>query len=264
MDSGTGGHPLEPSRSGPWSNSPNAVAEDQRVAPPSEDHSGSVAREPVFRAPLALILLIAALLAAFALQSITGVDAGAARFGFAPADLGRGAWDRLITAQFVHGGWGHVLMNTLGALAFGAPVARLFGSGLRGVAAFFAFYLCCGALACLGYALVHSGSETLVVGASGGISALMGAASRLIGLRLDGAGERLLPFRSSTVLGMAAAWLAVNALIGWLGVSPGVGAAPVAWEAHLFGYGAGLLLIWPTARALGRLRPDLVSPGIHD
>jgi len=46
----------------------------------------------------------------------------------------------------------------------------------------------------------------------------------------------------------------VNLLIAVFGFAPGMEAVAVAWEAHLFGYAAGLLLIGPVFWALGRLR----------
>jgi membrane associated rhomboid family serine protease len=57
---------------------------------------------------------------------------------------------------------------------------------------------------------------------------------------------------SAPVIGMGAAWVIVNLLVGVLGVAPGMGDAQVAWEAHLFGYAAGLLLIGPAGWALRR------------
>ena len=80
----------------------------------------------------------------------------------------------------------------------------------------------------------------------------MGAASRLADRRLAAERGRVLaPFLSRTVIGMAAAWGLVNLLIGFTGMDVGQGAQPVAWQAHLFGYAAGLFLAAPIARAAG-------------
>ena len=54
-----------------------------------------------------------------------------------------------------------------------------------------------------------------------------------------------------TVLGMAAAWAIVNVLLGVSGLTPGAVGIPVAWQAHLAGYAAGVLLIGPFARLAG-------------
>jgi membrane associated rhomboid family serine protease len=48
-------------------------------------------------------------------------------------------------------------------------------------------------------------------------------------------------------------WVVVNLLIAFTGLDVGQGSQPVAWEAHLFGYAAGLLLIGSIARAAGAL-----------
>src|SRR5205085_5386991 len=40
----------------------------------------------------------------------------------------RGRWGGLITALFVHGNWPHAIFNALFLLAFGTPIARLFGA----------------------------------------------------------------------------------------------------------------------------------------
>jgi membrane associated rhomboid family serine protease len=171
--------------------------------------------------------------------------------GLSARGLRAGRWWTLVSVVVVHGGWTHAMLNALGVLAFGAPVARRLGRGAMGVAWFLGFYLVCGALASLGYVLVHWNGAELLVGASGAISGLMGASSRLLDRDPSGRGSGFAPFFSRTVVGMALAWGVINALmaVGWVDVGAG---APVAWEAHLFGYGAGLLLIAPWSRIAGR------------
>jgi membrane associated rhomboid family serine protease len=190
----------------------------------------------------------ASILALYALQSLAGAADGVAlRFGFSPADLAAGRWGGLVTALFVHAGWAHAILNAVAALAFGAPVARLLGtSAWRGLA-FFAFYLVCGVIGSLGFAVLHLGSTAVLVGASGAVAGLMGAASRLV----ERAG-RLAPFASRTVIGMGVSWIVVNLLLAVFGFTAVSGGAPIAWEAHLFGYAAGLLAIGPVAHLLRR------------
>ena len=148
--------------------------------------------------------------------------------------------------MFLHGSWPHVLMNSVAIVAFGPPAARLMGTGPRGAAAFFAFYLLCGALAGLGFLAADPHDVNPVVGASGAVSGLLGAASRLI----EGHGQ-IGPIFGRTVLGMAAAWAIVNVVLGVSGLTPGAMGMPVAWQAHLAGYAAGVLLIGPFARLAG-------------
>ncbi|HZZ89435.1 MAG TPA: rhomboid family intramembrane serine protease, partial [Caulobacteraceae bacterium] len=149
--------------------------------------------------------------------------------------------------QFLHGSWLHVIMNSVGVLAFGPPAARLFGTDARGGAAFLAFYLVCGVLAGLGYLLVAGGDGDGAVGASGAVSGLMGAAARIIqGRGLIGS------IFGRTTLTIAAAWVIVNVVFGVSGLTPGAEGVPVAWQAHLAGLAAGLLLVGPFARLAGR------------
>ncbi len=89
-------------------------------------------------------------------------------------------------------------------------MARLFGRRAAGVFAFFLFYLLCGALSCLGFAAVHPDGSAPLIGASGAVSGLMGAASRL----LDRPEGGLSPFTGSRVVSMAAAWITINVVVG--------------------------------------------------
>ncbi len=206
----------------------------------------NVEREPLFRAPWPVVALLAVLIAAYAGQSHLGTDAVAMRFGFSAQTLARGRLAPLVMSLFLHGGWPHVLVNSAFILAFGAPVARRFGLGPRGALAFYGFYLACGVLSNLGFAVLHPTSGAVVVGASGAASGLMAAASRLMTR-----GPGLAPLGSPPVLGMAGAWLAGNLILalvthlGGAGLVPGTGGAPVAWEAHLAGYAVGLILFGP-------------------
>ena len=221
-------------------------------------------REPFTRAPWPALLLAASILAVFALQSFRGdVDGWNERFGLRPRDLFSGqGFAALVTALWSHASWAHAGLNAVFALAFGAPVARLFGGGLRGVALFLAFYLIGGVLASLGFALVHLGGEVVLVGASGAVSALTGAATRLIGANLGrdpsdpAAPIRLASFTSSGVVGMSFAFITSNLILGFIGIDLGQGDAPLAWEAHVAGFAAGILLISPFARLIARPAPS--------
>lgn len=204
----------------------------ERIEPPSE---------PALRAPWPAMVLTLALVGLYLLQ---GEPSGAAdRYGFSPAEFEAGDRAGLVTALFVHGSWTHVLLNALGTLAFGAPVARLFGKGVAAAAIFLIFFLVCGVGANLVFAALHPLSYAPLIGASGAVSGLMGAASRLIEQR-----NRLAPFTSRVVIGMGAAMLIVNLLIALVGLEAVSGDAAIAWEAHLAGYAIGLLLIGPAAR----------------
>jgi membrane associated rhomboid family serine protease len=203
-------------------------------------------REPLLKAPWTILVLSVGLICLYVLQLVALSDADVKRLALSPAALRAGHWETLFTSLFLHGSWAHVLINSVAALAYGPPVARLFGTNLRGAIVFAAFYLVCGALAGLGYVALNLKDQSILVGASGAISGLLGAASRLI----QGHG-RIGPMLGSTVIGMAAAWTIVNAVLGVSGMTPGAGHMQVAWQAHVVGYAAGVLVIGAFARLAG-------------
>ncbi len=203
-------------------------------------------REPMFNAPWTIVALPALLIALYAGQSMFLGDAQVGRWALTWAALKVGRWETLLTCMFLHASWAHVLMNSVAIVAFGPPAARLMGTNGRGAAVFYAFYLTCGALAGLGFLAVAPAGADAVVGASGAVSGLLGGASRLI----EGRG-RIGPIFGPTVLGMAAAWAIANVILGVTGLTPGAAGVPVAWQAHLAGYLAGVLLIGPFARLSG-------------
>ena len=205
-------------------------------------------RERLINAPWPAVTLVAILFVCFLLESAAGIDAVAARLGFAPRDLALGVWQPLFTSLFLHGGWIHLLGNSAFALAFATPAARRMGLDAAGGVVFFIFFLACGVLSNLGFAALDPRDTAPLVGASGAIAGLMGGASRLLI-----PGERLAPFASAPVIGMAGSWVVVNLVIAFFPwAAPGAGHAIVAWQAHLAGYAAGLLLIAPALRLLGR------------
>lgn len=206
---------------------------DHRSPPPS--------REKIFNAPFLPLLIAASMPVLFFLQERLP-DQGLS-MAFRPDGLWRGEWSGLFTSMLLHGGWAHVFMNAIGALTFGAPVARLLERG-AGPLIFIAFYIVSGALAALGYGLLHPDSAAPLVGASGAVFGLIGAATRLMG----GHG-RVLPLFHPLVLKASAAWMAVNLIVGLIGLAPGAEGARIAWEAHAVGFVFGLVAVGLLARS---------------
>ncbi|MFI4934064.1 MAG: rhomboid family intramembrane serine protease [Caulobacterales bacterium] len=209
-------------------------------------HERRPAREPLINAPWTILTLCLGLVALYVAQGLLLSDSQVKQLALSPATLRAGDWQGLFTSLFLHGSWPHVLMNSVAVLAFGPPVARLMGTGARGAPTFALFYLTCGVIAGLGYVVLNLNDAQPLVGASGAISGLLGAASRLI----QGRG-RIGPIFGSTVLGMGAAWIIVNVILGVSGLTPGANGMTVAWQAHVVGYIAGVLLIGPFARLAG-------------
>ncbi|RUW77739.1 rhomboid family intramembrane serine protease, partial [Mesorhizobium sp. M1E.F.Ca.ET.063.01.1.1] len=94
---------------------------------------------------------------------------------------------------------------------------------------------------------LHPYGEMPLVGASGAISGMMGAAARY-GFRIDRssgkaafAGEPLpiaIVLRSRGVMTFLGVWMVINLATGLLGFAPGVD-GQIAWEAHIGGFIAG-------------------------
>src|SRR5690606_35880873 len=97
------------------------------------------------------------------------------RFGLVPARLDVYT---LVTYQFLHGGWGHIIGNLLFLCLLGYTVEKALGPGR-----FLLAYLVCGVLSGLMYTGFSLGSQVPLVGASGSISGLMGMYVAIYGLR---------------------------------------------------------------------------------
>ncbi|MBO9545578.1 rhomboid family intramembrane serine protease [Caulobacter sp.] len=206
--------------------------------------------EPIFNAPWPALLAAAAVIVPHILL-LRADDATLQSLALVPQEFWEGRWTGAITMMFVHANWIHAILNAAFALAFGAPVARLLGLNGRGGGIFCLFYLACGALSSVGYAAIHPDSMAVVVGASGAISGLMGAAART----MDYQGA-VGPVLGPRVISLGLGWLVVNLVMAVVGGFPGMGGA-VAWEAHLVGFAVGVLLIGPFAQWAGpRAEPE--------
>lgn len=161
--------------------------------------------------------------------------------------LGRGGVDlwSLVSYAFLHGGWTHLGLNGLWMIAFGTPVARRFGTFRFLV--FMAVAAIWGAIAhwiCFPFGFIP------VVGASAAVSGLMGAALRFMFCSIRTVeDQRTVPplslidvFRNRRALSFIAVWFVTNSLFGAGSVAFGLTDAPVAWQAHVGGFVAGLVL----------------------
>ncbi|MBN8552148.1 MAG: rhomboid family intramembrane serine protease [Caulobacterales bacterium] len=211
--------------------------------------------EPVFNVPGPVLIVVASILGFYALQSWIGWN-WPVRFGLIPVRLWQGDLLGLVTSIGVHGEWMHAGSNAVGALAFGAPLARRLGGQARGYALFLGFFLICGVISGLGYALIHPESSIPLIGASGAVFGLIGAATRLMN-----PWGVLEPLRSPRVISMTGAWVGVNVLVAVLGFDPATGVRGIAWEAHLIGLACGLLGVGAWLRLWGIAPAQVPSPG---
>jgi membrane associated rhomboid family serine protease len=171
--------------------------------------------------------------------------------GLLPGGAGASYWS-FFTYALLHGNLAHLGFNSIWLLAFASPMARRFGA-LRFLS-FFAITVGAGAVA---YLLVHAGSYLPMVGASAGISGMMGGAARFVfepGGSLDSwrsdpktadhvpAAPLSIALRRRRVMSFLMTWFALNFLFGFVSVPGLAEGQSVAWEAHLGGFLAGLLL----------------------
>jgi membrane associated rhomboid family serine protease len=145
-----------------------------------------------------------------------------------------------VTYMFLHGGFAHLAANCIWLLAFGPLVARRYGSVL-----FLVYFLLCGIAGAAFYLVLDWGSPDAVVGASAAVSGMMGAAFRVMGPRPLEQAAVPAPLLSKRILSWSAVWLGVNFVAGMLGLGAGSAVQVIAWQAHIGGYLAGLLLVDP-------------------
>lgn len=228
--------------------------------------------QPFFRVPVIVPLLIALLVGIELSREFLWNAASQAvyfNYGFVPAryshaflaahNASAGTWlDRalpFVTYMFLHGSFTHVAINSIWLLAFGAVVARRYGSAL-----FLLFFLLCGIAGAAMHLACAWNSVGPVVGASAAVAGLMGAAFRLIGPRPGIEADVPLPLFSGRILLWSAIWLAINFVAGIAGLGAGSGVQLIAWQAHIGGYVAGLVLVGPFDWLAGSVRRSPEEP----
>jgi len=170
--------------------------------------------------------------------------------GAYPGGMAADVWT-FVTYALLHGSWLHLGLNAVWLLAFGTPVARRFGA-----ARFLSFFAVTAAAGAVAHLLTHAGERAPMIGASAAISGFMAAAIRFVfqpGGPLDlwhvreGAADQVpaapltAALRDARILAFLAVWFGLNLLFG-IGSLPILdGEPPVAWQAHVGGFLAGLL-----------------------
>ncbi|MBT2453988.1 rhomboid family intramembrane serine protease [Streptomyces sp. ISL-86] len=191
-------------------------------------------------------------------QLLTSGTAYFRRWGVVPDVLFSGSARALLTpltALFVHGSWLHLLGNMLFLYVFGAMTEERMGR-----LEFLCFYVCTGYLALAAYASAHATSAQTLVGASGAISAVLGA---FLCLFPRARVTSLFPFLFFLPLRFPAwivllFWFALQ----WLAAHRAESGPGVAYLAHLVGFSLGFLYAWVRYRRATRVRrPATASEG---
>ncbi|MFF0203058.1 rhomboid family intramembrane serine protease [Streptomyces sp. NPDC005017] len=178
------------------------------------------------------------------------------RWGVVPAELFEGSPRAALTpatALFVHGSWVHLLGNMLFLYVFGVMTEERLGR-----VEFTLFYLGCGYLALLGYAAANADSGQSLVGASGAISAVLGA---FLCLFPRARVTSLLPFLFFLPLRFPA-WIVLPfwAALQWLAAGRAPEGPGVAYLAHLVGFGLGFAYAWARHGRTTRVKATPPAP----
>jgi membrane associated rhomboid family serine protease len=225
-------------------------------------------REPIFNVPApilatVMVLVLVHVARIFLLTDEQDVDFVLA-FGFIPARYGgeisvgslpggfaADLWT-FFTYAFLHADWTHLGLNLAWLIPFGSAVARRFGAWRYAL-----FMLTTAAIGAMTHLATHLGAIEPMIGASAAISGAMAAAMRFVfqregrlGFFRNGADAARLPaqplratLRDPRFLLFLATWIGLNALFGFGAIGFGAEAGQeIAWQAHVGGFFAGLLL----------------------
>ena len=176
---------------------------------------------------------------------------GALAGGLASPDAWLGALQdgralRLVTALFLHADWAHLLGNLVFLLIFGLPAERAMGPWRL-----LLLFLVGGALANVAAAVSLGAPDRVIIGASGAVSALIGAYLALfprakLGVVLPlGLFLEFVRAPASLLIGI---WALLQVVFAYIG--PAFGA--VAWIAHLVGFLFGMLFAMLVRAAIAR------------
>lgn len=220
-------------------------------------------RQPIFFVPRIILILIALLVGIHVMRGLISPAYNQFTlnmFGILPARympdivsaFPGGVWSAIpsfVTYAFLHADYTHLAINSAWLLAFGTAVVRKIET-----ARFLSLYLICAASAALVHVVADMGGLTPMIGASGAISGMMGAAFRfpledVMGGRKQDLGPegrrpiRLLPLYDRSFLSMSGIWLLVNVIFGLSGIQVGEVVMLIAWDAHIGGFVTGAVLI---------------------
>ena len=227
-------------------------------------------REPLFNIPTVIVALLAVMAFIHVVRTLAltedqdvwvllnfafipvRYDSSVVLGGLLPGGIGADIWT-FVTYSLLHGSWTHLGVNAIWLLAFGSAVARRFGA-----TRFMAFFIVTAAAGAAMHLLTNAGSQSPMIGASAAISGAMAAAMRFAFQRggplgtlgsTDDEAFRVpaLPLTGvlsdARVLAFLAVWFGINILFGLFSLPlGGTGDAAVAWQAHIGGFLAGLLL----------------------
>lgn len=211
---------------------------------------------PTRRPSIVTLAIVIACSIAFAWELGLGAGSGDAAlnrlivdWGVVPGRL-TAAWGRgdfvsadtatLVTSQFLHGGWLHILGNMLFLWIFGNNVEDRLGR-----LPFLVFYLVGGIVAALAQVWIDPHSSQPLVGASGAIAAALGAyivlfpRARILSLVFLGFFYQLLDVPALVILGF---WFVLQLINGFASLGATTAQGGVAFFAHIGGFALGMVV----------------------
>ena len=248
-------------------------------------------REPILTLPGALTAYVGLLAVIHIIRMLLPVDLEywtIEVFGFIPKRYdqtllsmpfpgGNGAkvWS-FVTYSLLHANLSHIGFNVLWLLPFGSALARRFGA-----VRFFIFMAVTAVAGAAAHLVTHEHALAPMIGASASVSGAMAAAIRFAFVRGsflsfnrgdadEAARVPALPLlrslRDPRVIGFLAVWFGVNIIFGVGSIAIGAEGASVAWQAHIGGFFAGLLLfsLFDPIPRLQRTGSQTSSPDISD
>ena len=168
-----------------------------------------------------------------------------------PGGAGAKVWT-FVTYSLLHANLSHIGFNVLWLLPFGSALARRFGAVW-----FFLFMAVTAAAGAVAHLVTHEHAVAPMIGASASVSGTMAAAIRFAFVkgsflsfsRGDADAAARVPalslsraLRNGRVLAFLAVWFGVNIIFGLGSLAIGADGASVAWQAHIGGFFAGLIL----------------------
>jgi membrane associated rhomboid family serine protease len=210
---------------------------------------------PSATTPFITVSLIVLNILVYLYQTFTGMgqEMWAWQFGLIPNELTSGVEQtpelsapvtlNLFTSMFLHGGFLHLAGNMLYLWIFGDNVEDRLGH-----TRFLVFYLVCGVAAALFFIWTAPHLRVPLVGASGAIAGVLGAyllsypKARIATLIFFGFFIRIVYIPALIVLGL---WFLLQIFSGLPALGAEKQAGGTAFFAHVGGFIAGMLLIWP-------------------
>lgn len=189
-----------------------------------------------------------------------------------PGGTGAKVWT-FVTYSLLHANLTHLGFNVLWLLPFGSALARRFGA-IR----FFLFLAVTAAAGALAHLITHEHAVAPMIGASASVSGAMAAAIRfafargsfLSFSRSDADTAARVPalplsraLRDRRVVGFLAVWFGMNIIFGVGAIGVDSETTSVAWQAHIGGFFAGLLL-FALFDPVPRVRNDAADASSQD